>query len=134
RHRLEHRLLLLLRCAALALLALGFARPFLRQAPLDDPTTAAPKRSVLLVDISASMRREGVWSAARERVDAVLRRAAPADQVALFVFDRQAKALVSFEDWNRTASGDRVAFAAGRFASATPGRGGTHLGNALIAA
>ena len=32
RHRLEHILLLILRCLALALLAFGFARPFLRQA------------------------------------------------------------------------------------------------------
>jgi len=92
RHRLEHILLLILRCAALALLALGFARPFLRQTPIDDPTAAQPKRIVVLLDTSASMRRDGVWAAARTRVDEVLRRAGPSDQIAVFPFDKQAKA------------------------------------------
>src|ERR1044071_1955406 len=68
RHRLEHILLLILRCIALALLALGFARPFLRQAPINDPSAAEPKRIIVLVDTSASMRREGLWAAARDRV------------------------------------------------------------------
>lgn len=134
RKRLEHWLLLLLRCAALALLALGFARPFLRQAPVDDPTAAQPKRIVVLLDTSASMRRDGVWAAARERAEAVLRRAGPADQVALYPFDRQATALVSFEDWNRTAPADRVAFAVGRLATLSPSWAGTQLGSALVTA
>jgi len=134
RHRLEHLLLLLLRCAALLLLALGFARPFMRQTPIVDPTAAEPKRVVVLVDQSASMRRAGVWAAARERVDQVLRRAAPADQVALYVFDRQARALVGFDDWNRTAPSDRAAFATARLAAVSPTWTGTHLGNALVTA
>lgn len=134
RHRLEHILLLLLRCAALALLALGFARPFLKQAPIVDPTAAQPKRIVVLIDTSASMRRDGVWAAARGRAEDVLRRAGPADQVAVFPFDRQAAALVSFEDWNRAAPGDRVAFAVGRLGAISPSWSGTHLGNALVTA
>ena len=134
RHRLEHLLLLLLRCAALALLALGFARPFLRQAPVDDPTAAQPKRIAVLVDTSASMQREGLWPAARARVEEVLRRTGPTDQVAIFPFDRKAGALVSFEDWNRTAPSDRVAFALGRLATVAPTWAGTHLGNALVIA
>ncbi len=134
RHRLEHILLLILRCAALALLALGFARPFLKQAPIIDPTAAQPKRIVVLVDTSASMRRDGVWAAARARAEEVLRRAGPADHVALYPFDRQATALVSFEDWNRAAPADRVAFAVGRLGALTPTWAGTHLGNALVTA
>ncbi len=134
RHRLEHWLLLLLRCAALALLALGFARPFMKQAPIVDPSAAEPKRIVVLVDRSASMRRAGAWASAKERAEEVLRRAGPADQVALYAFDRQAQPIVSFEEWNRTAPGDRVTFTAARLAALTPGWIGTHLGNALITA
>lgn len=134
RSRLEHLLLLLLRCAALALLALGFARPFLRQSPVTDPTSAQPKRIVVLVDTSASMRRDGVWAAARGRVEEVLRRAAPGDQIAVYPFDQRATALVSFEDWNRAAPNDRVTFAVGRLAALNPTWGGTHLGNALVTA
>jgi hypothetical protein len=134
RNRIENLPLLLLRCAALGLLALGFARPFMRQAPVDDPTAAQPKRIVVLVDQSASMQRLGVWASAQERVESVLRRAGPADQVALYGFDRLATPLVAFEDWNRTVPGDRVAFAMARLAGVTPGWSGTHLGNALVTA
>ena len=134
RHRLEHILLLILRCAALALLAFGFARPFIRQSPINDPTVAQPKRVVVLVDTSASMRRDGVWTAAKARAEEVLRRAGPADQIAIFPFDKQASALVSFEDWNRAAPSDRVAFAVGRLGGITPSWSGTHLGNALVTA
>lgn len=134
RHRLEHLLLLILRCLALALLALGFARPFFRQTPLVDPSAAQPKRIVVLVDVSASMRREGAWLAARDRVQTILGRTGPADQVAVLVFDRQATPLVSFEDWNRTPAGDRVAFATSRLGAIGPTWAGTHLGNALVTA
>lgn len=134
RSRIEDLLLLLLRCLALGLLALGFARPFLREAQIDDPTAAQPKRIVLLVDQSASMQRAGIWASAQERAGAVLRRAGPADQVALYLFSRQATPLVSFEDWNRTPPGDRVAFALARLATVSPGWSGTHLGTALVTA
>lgn len=134
RHRFEHLLLLILRCLALALLTFGFARPFLRQSPIDDPTAAQPKRLVVLIDTSASMRRDGVWAAARVKVEETLRRAGPADQVSLFRFDKQAAAIVAFEDWNRTAPSDRVAFALGRLGAVSPGWAGTHLGNALVTA
>lgn len=134
RHRFEHLLLLVLRCLALALLALGFARPFLRQSPVDDPTAARPKRIVVLVDTSASMRREGLWPAAIARVEEVLRRAGPADQVAVLAFDRRATPVVAFEDWNRAAPGERVALARGRLTALAPTWGGTHLGNALVTA
>ena len=134
RSRLEHWLLLLLRCLALGLLALGFARPFFKETPQVDPSAAAPKRIAVLVDVSASMRRSALWAAARERVDAVLRRATPADEVAVFAFDRATSALVSFDEWNRTNPAERVALAAAKLAGISPGWSGTHLGNALIAA
>lgn len=134
RHRLEHWLLLLLRCLALALLVLGFARPFLKQAPIADPSAAEPKRIVVLVDRSASMRRAGAWESARARAEEVLRRAGPADQVAVYAFDRQAQAVMTFEDWNRAAPGERVPFATSRLAALSPTWIGTHLGNALVTA
>ena len=134
RSRLEHWLLLLLRCLALGLLALGFSRPFFKQTPLDDPTAVPPKRIVVLVDVSASMRRTGLWAAARERVGAALAKVSAADQVALYTFDRVATPLVPFEEWNRTPATDRAALTNARLAAVSPGWAGTQLGNALITA
>lgn len=134
RHRFEHLLLLLLRCLALALLVFGFARPYLPQTEFNDPTATQPKRILVLVDVSASMRRDGVWPAALERVETVLRGATPVDQVAVYTFDRQATALLSFEDWTQAPAGGRVALATGRLQAVAPGWRGTHLGTALVTA
>ena len=134
RSRLEHLLLLLLRCLALGLLALGFSRPFFKQTPLDDPTAVQPKRIVVLVDVSASMRRTGLWAAARERVEATLGKVSAVDQIALYTFDRAATPLLPFEEWNRTPATDRAALAKARLAAVSPGWSGTQLGTALIAA
>jgi len=89
--RLEHWLLLVLRCLALALLALGFARPFFKQATTGDATTGdaatgSARKRVILVDTSASMRRAGIWSEAKARVETVLRSSVPGDQVAVVTF------------------------------------------------
>ena len=90
RSRLEHILLLLLRCLALALLALGFARPFFKESPLIDASAAAPKRIVVLVDVSASMRRaaRGALEAAStvQRPVRTVQRSSP--RTALCGFDR----------------------------------------------
>ena len=130
RSRLEHLLLLLLRCLALGLLALGFSRPFFKQAPLDDPTAVQPKRIVVLVDVSASMRRTGLWAAARERVEATLGKVSAVDQIALYTFDRVATPLLPFEEWNRTPATGRAALAKTRLEAVSPGWSGTQLGPA----
>lgn len=132
--RLEHLLLLLLRCLALCLLAFGFARPFLKQTAATDEAAGAAKHIVLLVDTSASMRREGLWAEARKRAEAVLRQTSPADQVAVFTFDRQVTPLISFDQWKALAAGDRVSHAVSRLAEVSPGWSSTQLGNALVRA
>jgi len=134
RSRLEHLLLLLLRCLALGLLALGFSRPFFKQTPLDDPTAVQPKKIVVLVDVSASMRRTGLWTAAREHVDATLAKASAADQIAIYTFDRVTTPLLPFEEWNRTTPSDRTVLAKSRLAGVSPSWSGTQLGTALITA
>ncbi len=99
--RLENLLLLLLRCALLALIALAFARPFLKQEnPLvtpDDGRTVA-----ILLDRSASMRREDLWERAKE----VVRREAAAlqlgDALQLAGFGDRTDILVSFDQWERS--------------------------------
>ena len=134
RSRLEHILLLLLRCAILCLLALGFARPFIKKATNADPTSAHARRIVVLVDSSASMRRANLWADARQRVESILSKTSPADQVGLLTFDRRVNSLITFEQWNAAPAGDRASLTARKLAETSPSWSATHLGNALITA
>src|SRR5438270_8037736 len=60
--RLENLWLLLLRCLVLLALALGFARPFFRESSARTADSGAQaRRLAILVDTSASMRRETLW-------------------------------------------------------------------------
>jgi len=133
RSRLEHLLLLLLRCAVVCLLAFAFARPLFRRA-VPDVSPSAARRLVVLLDTSASMRRASLWAAAREQAEAVLRQAAPADEAAVFTFDRQVAPVLSFEQWRRAGPSQRMALATGKLAALSPGWSATHLDQALIRA
>jgi len=97
RSRIEQWLLLLLRAAALALLALAFARPFLRQAANLSLDGIPGRRVAILLDTSASMQRAGLWPQAVAKVEQLLARLDPADQVALFTFNHQMTVEVPFE-------------------------------------
>jgi hypothetical protein len=135
RSRLENLWLLLLRCAVLGLLALGFARPFLQKpADANTPPPGSGKRLVVLLDTSASMRREALWDEARGKVDALVRAAAPADELAIVAFDRAPRMLVSFEDWRAMGPGERAAVIGERLAAVKPGWAATNLDAALIRA
>src|SRR6187401_3375059 len=79
RSRLENLWLLLLRCLVIVLLALCFGRPFFQKVSDAPPAAAARKRTVVLVDTSASMKRADLWKQALERVEHYARLAAPTD-------------------------------------------------------
>lgn len=132
RSRLEHILLLLLRCAVLCLLAAGFARPFFKRALPAQPSAA--RRILILMDTSASMRRAELWSDANSRAEKILHETTPADQVAIFTFDRQASPLLTFDSWNAAAPGERAGLAAAKLRGVSPGWMDTHLGSALVQA
>jgi hypothetical protein len=134
RHRFEHLLLLLLRCAALALLGLGFARPFFRHRAESTNGAARMNREVILVDVSASMRRTGLWEAARAQALARVRQTHDGDEIALLTFDDRTLAVMSFNDWKQASPAERMSTAAARLQAVTPGWGGSHLGQALVAA
>jgi hypothetical protein len=134
RNRLEHIFLLLLRCLALCILALGFARPFLQRPMSAAPANETGAHVVLLVDTSASMKRENLWADALARAETELRKISPADQAAVLTFDDQFHTVVSFEQWNAMSLLERAALAVQRLKGAAPTWHSTHLGNALTAA
>jgi hypothetical protein len=134
RRKLDNLLLLLLRCLVLLLLATGFARPFFSK---DDTTPAAAgenRQVVLLVDTSASMKRDGVWDKATALAARYLEKTLPGDQVAVMTFDRQPHTLINFTEWSAWAVDQRAALARQRLASVSPGWMGTQLGLAMTSA
>jgi hypothetical protein len=135
RSRLENLWLLLLRCLALLALALGFARPFFRESTAKNAdTSAAGRRVAILVDTSASMRRETLWKQAQEKAEVLLRSMTPADNVAVVAFDRTSRVLTDMERWRTTPLGERVPGAVRQLASVSPGWSGTNLGAAILQA
>lgn len=134
RNRVENIFLLLLRCLAICILAFAFARPFLQKPMAATPAHSTGAQIVLLVDTSASMKRDGIWTEALAKAKTVLEKTTPADQVAILTFDDQVRSLVSFEQWAAMNLPDRVALATQQLAGTTPGWHATHLGNALVTA
>ena len=90
RQRVRHWLLLLLRCAALALLIAAFARPFFRAAVLA-AVAGGSREVVILVDRSYSMGYLNRWERARDAARSVVRDLAPDDQATVIFFDSGAQ-------------------------------------------
>jgi hypothetical protein len=106
RSRLDHVLLLILRLTALALLALAFARPFLRESAMLPLDNLARRRVAILLDTSASMRRGDLWQKAVAKVEGVLKDLGPKDDVALFTFDDRLRPVVELaQDAGEPATG-----------------------------
>ena len=91
RQRIRHWFLLLLRCAALALLVLAFTRPFIRSPALAAVTDGA-REVVVLLDRSYSMGYLDHWTRARDAARDVVNGLAPDDQATLIFFDSGAAA------------------------------------------
>ncbi|AMV34285.1 hypothetical protein VN12_19325 [Pirellula sp. SH-Sr6A] len=104
--RIDHWVLLLLRAAALLLVAAAFSRPY-----WDTPTAGnalqSGVRRVILVDASASMRRDGMWSEAKARASEWIRKSAPGDVVAVYAFHERTEPLVSVSESMDTREGQR---------------------------
>jgi hypothetical protein len=134
RQRIEHWWLLLLRCMAILLLVLGFARPFFPSSE-SAPVAGEPGRAiVLLIDHSASMRRQGLWSQVRTKAEGILGQLGPGDRAEVMVFGHAPRAIFSSRDWDSISPDARVAAALGRLATVAPTHEGTNLGAALVAA
>jgi hypothetical protein len=132
RSRLENILLLLIRCGIICLLAFAFARPYVARSITEPPAPATKKRFLILLDASASMRREKLWDAARQNVLNVVRSMDAGDEFGIYLFDQQFRPLLSMEQGSRLKPSERLSVVSSRLAAAQPGWGSTHLGSALI--
>ncbi len=131
RSRLDNVLLLMIRAAALILLATAFAKPFLRS-PLLDTDDAVGERIVMLVDVSASMRRSDLWKQAIQSASDVLNRLRPADQIAIVSFSIASRIEFSLEQSSALDASSRRDSAAQSLKALRPTWEASYLGNAII--
>lgn len=131
RSKLEKLLLLALRCLVLFLLALMFARPFIMDQPFVGGVSQG-KRSVLLVDKSASMQRADLWNQAVKRVEEELKGYEVGDEVAVIVFDEKDSVIIGFEEWKQLLPPERVEIVMARLKDFMPGWNATGMGGSLV--
>mgnify|MGYP002622760291 FL=1 len=134
RSRIENWPLLCLRALVIVLLAAAFARPFWRTPAAVVAADEDARWAAVLVDTSASMRRDGLWDEARERLGEVLGEYGPFDHVGVFTFDSSPTLVWNWEAWSRQSPGQRAASVAVALEDVQPGWRETNLGAALIAA
>lgn len=132
RSRIEHWLLMLLRAAALALLAFAFTRPLWRT-PITEPDDPSSEQLVaVVVDTSASMRRTGVWSDLVQQLDDRLAKLPPQTTVALYHFDKQFASIADFSELRRLEPTARRELVRARLKELKPTWFDTQLGEALV--
>ena len=105
RRTLHNLLLLLLRCLAILLIVIAFTRPFFNGGSAARDNTAAGA-TVILIDNSLSMRREGLFAEAQRRAQLALDDARNDEQIALMSFDKRYTVVNRFiADKNRVRTG-----------------------------
>ena len=109
RSTVEHWPLLLLRILALVLLGLAFARPFQRTARLIAGSDQSGRRIALLVDRSASMRRDGLADAVRTAVREAASQLDSSDQFTVARFSSSMDTVISEESWAQFSAGEKTA-------------------------
>lgn len=131
RSRLDQILLLLLRLAALALIAVAFARPFLRESASLTFANLSARRVALLMDVSASMRRGDLWEQAVKFAEQELEELNPQDDVALFSFSERVRTLIGFQQEHDAPIPDKTQVVRNYLRELQPEWGATDLGTAL---
>lgn len=134
RSRIEHWLLLLLRAAALTLLAFAFTRPLWRT-PITQPDEGSKEQLVaILVDTSASMRREGIWDDLIHQLDERLNKLPLQSTVALYRFDHRLIPVADFNELRSLEPAARRQLVRTRLKELKPTWQDTQLGDALVRA
>ena len=91
RRRIRHWFLLSLRAAAIALIVLAFARPFIRHTATAAAVTGAARDIVILLDQSASMGYGDHWQKAQDAARRIVRGMGAGDRATLVLFAKNAE-------------------------------------------
>ncbi|MEK0447509.1 MAG: hypothetical protein RLZZ399_2830, partial [Verrucomicrobiota bacterium] len=131
RRRWEDLALLAVRCAALALISLAFARPYFPENKVPLRPETATRRVVLLLDTSASMQRGSLFADALQQAASVATALSPQDRFEVRTFDRSVRTVLSSEAWTQTPPASRKALLQNALERLRPSWAQTHLDNAL---
>jgi len=133
RQRWEDIALMVARMFALGLLAFAFARPYVKKSgPGSGITASEHRRVVVLLDTSASMRRNGFFSEARDAVQQIASSLTDSDEFEVLGFDRIVRSVLNFEVWRKTPAGERSGLLKEILARTDPGWAQTELDDALV--
>jgi hypothetical protein len=91
RRKIRHLGLLLMRCAALLLIVLAFARPFLKHEVAAAAALGGSRELVILLDHSASMGYGDHWQKAKDAAHQAIGSLGPTDKATLVLFSRNAE-------------------------------------------
>ena len=98
KQRIRHWFLLLMRVAALVLIAGAFARPFMEKDVPPPPAGTGARELVILLDRSYSMGYQGHWENAVRAATDALNGVRPGERATLVLFDERADAVRAQED------------------------------------
>ncbi|MCA9131626.1 MAG: BatA domain-containing protein [Planctomycetales bacterium] len=132
RSRLDNLLLLLLRALAIVLIALAFARPYLRQASLLNSPLGG-RHIAIVMDTSGSMQRSDVWEGSLREASRLLDSLSPDDHVALYTLAAELQPVVALEDEAIADAGTSQQVVRAALASLTPTWQRTRLATGLKA-
>jgi hypothetical protein len=93
RQKLRHILLLTLRCLALAIVVMAFARPFVRRQGAVPLSGAGARELVVLIDRSYSMGAGARWTRAQSAARRAVSTLTPMDRATIVTFDNDAAAV-----------------------------------------
>ena len=131
RSSIEHWPLMLLRILAVLLIGLAFARPFLREVIPLDATDEVVQSVTLLVDKSASMRRDGIYEQVQKIVRETISQLSSHDQLSVVVYSNTSTKLLSREKWISATEDERAALVEGILEAYEPDWMATDTGAAM---
>lgn len=134
RSTLEHWPLMLLRILAIALIALAFARPFQRLTVAKEAESGNADRIALLLDASASMRRDGLREAVIAEVERVAAELNPEDTLSVAAYSETSRNLITAAEWSQTEVGSRAALIERAISGYEPDWLSTNTANAMLEA
>jgi Aerotolerance regulator N-terminal/von Willebrand factor type A domain len=130
RSRIDQWLLLLLRSLAVLLLVAAFARPFLPTFTLIESSKSNIRKAILL-DISASMNRNNLWTAAIERTQSIINEAKPDHILSLYTFDSRVHSLLADSEAESLSDVERKTLLLSTVKAIQPSHLASNLGTAL---